>query len=95
MSDSPNLAIKWLDSGREPKCAPDPRFPNGVEFDASNGAENSCQTSLPYPAQRCGYYLIECALCKNSVLISTAGRVDDPKHIKIPCLPVKAPGDVQ
>lgn len=52
--------IVWVDSGREPQCPPNPAFPNGVVSDISGGAENTCDVSLPYPAKRCGQYVIKC-----------------------------------
>jgi len=95
MSDSPNLKVKWLDRGVEPQCAPDPAYPNGLKVDGSSGAAVTCETSLPYPARRCGYYEVSCELCGLSVLITTAGRVDDPKWVKLACHPVAVPGKVQ
>jgi hypothetical protein len=78
------LTIKWHDDGREPKCAPNPDYPKGI--DTSRGATRVCSTPLPYPAQRCGYFIVRCTRCNQSVAITTAGRPDDPRSIKLACL---------
>jgi hypothetical protein len=46
--------VEWIDSGREPQCAPDPRFPDGMEVDISGGAARACtvRPALPCPAVR-------------------------------------------
>ena len=79
--------IEWIDRGRDPECAPNPAFPRGVDADASAGAETTCTTKLPYPAKRCGAYIIECDRCGVRVAITTAGRADDPRSVKIACAP--------
>ena len=81
-----NLSAEWNDRGREPQCAPDPNFPAGVDLDLTHGGESkTCQTSLPYPAKRCGYFLVSCSECGFQGVITTAGRVDDPRSLKIAC----------
>jgi hypothetical protein len=77
--------IEWNDSGREPQCPPNPDYPNGIDLDASQGEETTCTVELPYPAQRCGFYLITCTLCGFTMIATTAGRIDDPKSVKLPC----------
>jgi hypothetical protein len=81
------LIVNWFDSGREPQAAPDPDCPNGLDLDLSNGASATCDTALPYPARRCGYYTVICDRCGRGVGITTAGRVDDPRSVKLPCKP--------
>ena len=78
--------IKWIDGGREPQCAPDPKYPKGVDIDNSLGAAITCETVLPYPAKRCGHYLVECKVCGVRIVITTAGRIDDPRSLKLACL---------
>lgn len=80
------LSVEWIDGEREPQCAPDPRYPTGKDLDASRGEQDTCTTALPYPAKRCGIYVIRCAACGFSVGVTTAGRPDDPRSVKIPCL---------
>lgn len=76
--------ISWIDHGREPQCTPNPRFPEGIDLDFSGG-KPSCTTLLPYPAKRCGLYVVKCNLCGFSAACTTAGRPDDPRSITIPC----------
>lgn len=85
MNLNTNLEVKWIDRGVEPKCAPNPAYPEGIDIDASNGAQPTCSAALPYPAKRCGYFTVVCSVCKQSALITTAGRPDDPRSIKLAC----------
>lgn len=80
------LTTQWIDHGREPQCSPDPAYPHGKDLDASLGATRTCSTALPYPAKRCGFYLVHCDVCEQSVAITTAGRPDDPRSVKLACL---------
>ena len=83
-------AVHWIDGRREPTCPPDPRYPNGVDLDISKGAAKTCTVRLPYPALRCGQYFIRCLACKGqTALITTAGRSDDPRSVKVPCRETK------
>lgn len=79
------LKITWHDSHRGPINPPNPNFPNGIDVDLSRGAALSCQTVLPYPAKRCGQYLIRCETCGYAAILTTAGRVDDPRSVKVAC----------
>lgn len=83
------LRAKWVDGGKEPQCAPDPNFPDGIAIDMSNGAERACETSLRYPAPRIGVHDVSCRVCGFRVQITTAGRPDDPKSVKVACAPVR------
>lgn len=84
------MKIEWIDGGREPKCPPNPAHPNGIDIDASGGAEAACGAELrPYPAPRCGHFLVTCETCGQSMAITTAGRPDDPRSVKIACHLVK------
>lgn len=78
--------IEWLDRHREPQCPSNPDFPNGIDVDVSLGAEQSCVTELPYPARRCGLYIAECERCGLRVGVTTAGRPDDPRSLRVACL---------
>lgn len=79
-----NLKANWIDGQREPRVAPDPAYPDGIDIDLSEGAV-SCFLHLPYPAKRCGYFVVECGHCGANVLITTAGRRDDPRSVKLRC----------
>lgn len=82
----PKHLVTWLDAGREPQNPPNPKYPKGMDVDFTQGARPWCKVKLKYPAPRCGSYLIQCRECDLSVLITTAGRVDDPRSIKLACL---------
>lgn len=78
------MKITWLDGKREPTCKPNPAYPEGIDLDASRGGV-SCKVDLPYPAKRCGAYVVECPVCSSRVTVTTAGRPDDPRSVKMPC----------
>jgi hypothetical protein len=80
--------IEWQDAGREPKVAPNPLYPNGIDLDVSDGIKPACFVKLAYPARRVGRYVIKCRTCGWVGIISTAGRPDDPRSVTIPCLRV-------
>jgi hypothetical protein len=77
--------VEWIDSGREPTQVPDLRYPAGVDLDVTSGATPACVCQLPYPAKRCGHYYVQCNKCGVNAVITTAGRIDDPRSIKLPC----------
>lgn len=79
------MKIDWIDSGREPQCAPNPDHPNGIDIRLAEGV-NGCLVALPYPAKRCGAYVIQCSRCGAYAAVSTAGRPDDPRSVELPCL---------
>lgn len=79
------MRIEWHDSYREPQCKPDANYPLGKDLDASFGADASCAAPLPYPAKRCGYFTVVCPTCFASIAVTTAGRADDPRSVKIAC----------
>ena len=82
---SGSFKVQWFDGKREPQCAPNPAYPNGIDLDGSHGAAQGCTAKLPYPAKRIGTYVVECTICGIRVAATTAGRPDDPKSIKIAC----------
>lgn len=79
------LTAKWIDGMREPTQKPNPKYPHGIDLDISGGKGWTCKMKLPYPAKRCGQYLIECDNCGTNALITTAGRPDDPRSITLSC----------
>jgi len=79
------LNVEWIDGNREPQNPPDPDYPEGIDVDATEGATPTCTTLLPYPAKRCGHFLVTCSVCKQRVAVTTAGRPDDPRSLKIKC----------
>lgn len=81
--------VRWIDAGREPQCAPNPQYPNGIDIIESRG-ENTCKVALPYPALRCGAYQVTCRACGRRVTVTTAGRPDDPKSVTMQCAAQKS-----
>jgi hypothetical protein len=79
------MKVTFLDSGHEPKCAPDPAFPEGRDVDLSKGASKTCAADLPYPAPRCGVMMLKCERCGYSAAVTVAGRIDDPRKVTLPC----------
>jgi hypothetical protein len=75
--------IAWHDSGMEPKAKSNSDFPNGRDIDT--GFRPACKVELPYPAKRIGYFIIYCEECGVRALCTTAGRLDDPRSMFIPC----------
>jgi DNA-directed RNA polymerase subunit RPC12/RpoP len=79
------MKVHFVDSGREPQCPPDPKYPKGIDADLSQGAAVTCIVQLPYPAPRCGLMVVECPRCGLRVAVTVAGRVDDPRSVKLQC----------
>lgn len=80
------ITVTWFDHKREPQCEPDPAYPDGRDLDLrANEGSRGCLAELPYPAKRCGVYLVACDKCGYSVVITTAGRPDDPRKVTLPC----------
>ena len=79
------FSIIFLDSGREPQCAPDPAYPDGKHIDLAGKAVPKCTRNVPYPAPRCGVYVITCDECELRAAITVAGRPDDPRSVTLRC----------
>lgn len=84
MSRRAQFEILWHDSGKEPRCPPNPEYPDGIDVDAAGDA-SACVADLPYPAKRIGTYIVKCQRCGISIGLTTAGRPDDPKSVRVPC----------
>ena len=81
-------SVEWRPSGRgKARCAADPAYPDGVAVDVSGGATTTCRVDVPYPAPACGAWLIHCPACRFTVLVTAAGRDDDPRSVLLPCTP--------
>ena len=94
MGDAPKqgrFRIQWIDRKREPQCPPNPDYPDGVDINSAMFAAPGprCFTKLPYPARRCGTYVVECLTCGQNAAITTAGRPDDPRSLTIDCQPTR------
>lgn len=79
------LKVKWVDSGFWATLDPNPDHLKGIDMDVSRGSSVTCETKLPYPAQRCGFYEVTCEVCGLRVAVTTAGRADDPRSVKVAC----------
>lgn len=80
--------VVWIDNGREPQCPPNPDYPNGKPLrltDIVKAKVKHCKVDLPYPAKRCGVYVVACSKCGLNVGVTTAGRPDDPTYIELAC----------
>lgn len=78
--------VRWVDSTIEPQEKPDPRYPDGVDIDVSQGKEPACTVELPYPFRRIGWVFVVCHTCGQRTILTTAGRPDDPKSVRTACL---------
>ena len=81
----PVARVTFLDRDRDPTEPPDPRYPDGIDLDMSDGARRACLVKLPHPAPRCGLWAVECTSCGFTAIVTCAGRRDDPKTLKMKC----------
>lgn len=79
------MTIEWIDAGREPQHPPNPLYPDGVDLDFALGVSPACRVDLPYPARRCGQYVVRCDVCGLTSVVTTAGRPDDPRSLTVAC----------
>lgn len=78
--------IEFIKSGRgKAQCPSDPDYPNGLAIPKPIGSGACCKVALPYPAPECGMWRVQCRDCKALVLITAAGRADDPVSFYLPC----------
>lgn len=77
--------VTFHSTGERARCAPDPRYPIGIDTDLTNGATITCTIRVQYPAQCIGIHLIECVTCGMRVAVTAAGRPDDPREVRIAC----------
>jgi hypothetical protein len=78
--------VNFIPSGRgKARCAPDPEYPNGKVMGKVKPGTRQCRVTLPYPAPECGVFRVDCKTCKMVVLVTAAGRPDDPKEVILEC----------
>jgi hypothetical protein len=77
------IEVSWLSRHRKANVAPNPKYPNGLDIDS--GQRPACKVELSYPAECVGMYYVECLDCKANMIITAAGRPDDPKSVMLPC----------
>lgn len=85
MASDDNFDVIFLDHEREPKCAPNSDYPNGMDVDMSRKAKKVCFILLPYPAPRCGVMVVACKKCGLSNGLTVAGRPDDARSVLVAC----------
>jgi len=79
-----NHEVTFHPSGRgKAQCPSDPDYPKGKKIVID--VQPNCEVALPYPAPECGQYLIRCKTCHASLMITAAGRLDDPVSVTMPC----------
>jgi hypothetical protein len=77
--------VKFVPSGRgKAQCPPDPNYPHGIAI-GLNLTVPTCKIDLPYPAPECGWFEIDCDVCNARLLVTAAGRPDDPISVRVPC----------
>jgi hypothetical protein len=79
------LEINWQSARRRATQPSDPGLPMGVDLDLSRGATPSCAAALPYPAPEVGRWLVTCPDCGLRVVVTAAGRPDDPRTVRLAC----------
>ncbi len=80
--------IDFIDRGFAQQLPSDPDYPEGIDLDLTKGSPvQSCKLMLPYPAPRCGMFAVYCVHCGCRIMVTTAGRRDDPRSVRIPCRP--------
>lgn len=78
--------ITWIGSGRTAQCAANPAHPDGIDVTIPHPpGQATCTTPLPYPARECGAHRIACRICGATVMVTAAGRRDDPRSLTVPC----------
>jgi hypothetical protein len=80
--------VDFVDRNVPPMGVPDPAYPDGIDLDTTRGAPvQSCKLMLPYPSGKCGMLVVYCMFCGSRVTVSTVGRRDDPRSVRLTCLP--------
>lgn len=78
--------IDWRQRGGPPKNPSDPRYPRGIDLDLTDGARRACLVDLPYPTPKfIGVLMVRCLTCDRTAMLTTAGRPDDPRTVRLPC----------
>jgi hypothetical protein len=71
--------IDWVDKHREATYPADPSYPKGCAIDVALTKLNACRVELPWPAVRCGLFVVRCLACGFSIALEMAGRVDETR----------------
>lgn len=86
MTDTkPHHKVVYISRGHDPKVPFNRAHPWGIDLGNAEGGL-SCHVELePWPTPECGLLYVECKKCGTNAMITTAGRVDDPRSINLPC----------
>jgi hypothetical protein len=80
--------INWHRTSSElAKVPPDIRYPNGIDLSVVPKGHDGgvCLVTLLRPADGIGCWVITCEECGLTVACTTAGRIDDPRSMTMPC----------
>lgn len=81
----PPFDIVWLSEKRLAQHPPNPDYPTGIALDLAPEKGPACLAELPYPAPCVGTWSIICQTCRRSIMVTAAGRADDPVSVRIGC----------
>jgi len=78
--------VEWIDSGRTAKDKPNPAFPDGRHVGPVGTPMKHCVVPLRRALdKRIGCHRIVCDRCGQTVLVTAAGRPDDPISCTLIC----------
>jgi hypothetical protein len=84
-----SFTITWNGTGRQAQCPTNPNFPDGMDLTLIPPTfymgQKTCKAELPYPAAEIGKHLVHCNVCGLDVVVTAAGRPDDPKSVTVVC----------
>lgn len=83
--DGSQIEVTWRGYGRKATQPANPAFPQGIAVEAPRGALVTCLAKLRYPAPECGVWVLHCPVCDFRMIVTAAGRTDDPVSVKVPC----------
>jgi len=85
MSAKPQFTVRAMHRNGPPTCRPNPAYPNGIDVRETAPGVQSCRAELPYPAPERLIWSVRCRLCGRTLMLTAAGRADDPRSVTIPC----------
>lgn len=85
MSTPSPLVVTFRSHHRKASSPPNPDYPKGIDIDVSGGKTPTCSVEIPYPAEECGVWMVQCLSCGYTLAITAAGRPDDPRSATVPC----------
>jgi hypothetical protein len=68
-----------------PQSPPNPAYPKGIDVREAAPGVASCRADLPYPVPEQLFWSICCRQCGRTLMVTVAGRADDPRSVPIPC----------